>query len=275
MSGLDLSVEVTRDPVCFPRRFLALGRPQTEIEAIAFFSAALAYGSVSQFMRVISQVLTACDHRFLDLVQDRVKIAQWPGYRLSTGREIAALAHGIGRVINDRGSLWASFSRGWNPEENIHSGLFSLRDDLIHATEEAFGEPLTPGARHLLPNPALGGCVKRLCIFVRWLARPDDGIDLGLWREIPGAALVVPLDRHISGIARNLGMLNRGTDDWKAAVEVTDALRRFDQRDPLRYDFALCHLGISKSCTHGRNPELCRACGLSGLCRAGSSSSGK
>ncbi|MBF0501725.1 MAG: TIGR02757 family protein [Candidatus Riflebacteria bacterium] len=268
---LDIAAETAHDPVSFPRRFLALGRSRQEIEAVAFFSAALAYGSVDQFMPVIARVLAASDDRFLDLIMNRLSIPVWPGYRLSTNREIAALARGIGRVIERRGGLWESFAAGWKPDENIHSGLASLRSDLARETEEALGEPLTQGARHLLPDPSLGGCVKRLCIFLRWVARPDDGVDLGIWREIPGAALVVPLDRHIARLSRNLGLLTRRTDDWKAAVEITDALRRFDPVDPLRYDFALCHLGISKSCTHGRNPDDCRSCGLAGLCLQGNS----
>jgi hypothetical protein len=36
------------------------------------------------------------------------------------------------------------------------------------------------------PSPATGSACKRLCMFLRWMVRPDDGIDLGLWHEIPG-----------------------------------------------------------------------------------------
>ncbi|MCC6347322.1 MAG: DUF2400 family protein, partial [Nitrospirales bacterium] len=30
---------------------------------------------------------------------------------------------------------------------------------------------------------------------------------------------------------------------------ITDALKKFDPEDPLKYDFALCHQGITKACT--------------------------
>ena len=36
----------------------------------------------------------------------------------------------------------------------------------------------------------------------------------------------------------------RRTADWKAARLITDRLARFDRTDPVRYDFAICRLGI-------------------------------
>jgi hypothetical protein len=32
--------------------------------------------------------------------------------------------------------------------------------------------------------------------------------------------------------------------DWKAAVELTAALRKLDKRDPVKYDFALFNMGV-------------------------------
>jgi uncharacterized protein (TIGR02757 family) len=59
--------------------------------------------------------------------------------------------------------------------------------------------------------------------------------------------LVVPLDVHVSRVARELGLLQRKQDDWRAAVELTDALKRYDPADPVRFDFALFGAGVSRS----------------------------
>ena len=46
----------------------------------------------------------------------------------------------------------------------------------------------------------------------------------------------------------------------------TDGLRRFDARDPLRYDFALAHLGISGRCPRRRVPAVCAECPIRRIC---------
>jgi len=43
------------------------------------------------------------------------------------------------------------------------------------------------------------------------------------------------------------GLSRRKSADWKMAVEVTEALRRVDPEDPVRYDFALFNWGMQKA----------------------------
>ncbi len=84
----------------------------------------------------------------------------------------------------------------------------------------------------------------------------DRDIDLGVWTAIPKRKLVIPLDTHIARISRCLGLLKRKSQDWKAAVEITEALKKFDPDDPVKYDFALCHHGISGHC-RGKSEQCC------------------
>jgi uncharacterized protein (TIGR02757 family) len=86
----------------------------------------------------------------------------------------------------------------------------------------------------------------------------DRDIDFGIWKEIPKSKLIIPLDTHIARISRCLGFTARKSQDWKTAVEVTGALKKLDPEDPMKYDFALCHHGISGLC--GRGEENCRTC---------------
>lgn len=253
------------DPVQFPRKYFSKNCTREEVEAIAVFSAMLAYGKVDLFLGVINKVLTLCHDRFLDLCLGRIEIPDWPKYRLSTGKDIQAFVLSLGKVISTKGSIKNAFLEGWKKDGSIREGLSTLQQSILNGTPRRF-LPHPHGLRHLQPDPAAGGCVKRWQMFLRWMVRPDDGIDLGLWPEIPTAKLLVPLDRHISRFARNLGFTTRGSDDWKTAEEVTKALAKFCPEDPVKYDFALCHLGISGECTHGKNPASCASCGLFAFC---------
>ena len=80
-------------------------------------------------------------------------------------------------------------------------------------------------------------------LYIRWMVRRDS-LDLGLWKDISPSSLVMPIDTHVAKISRNLGLTQRTQADWKMAEEVTQSLKLFDPRDPVKYDFALCHWGM-------------------------------
>ncbi len=82
-------------------------------------------------------------------------------------------------------------------------------------------------------------------MFLRWMVRPPkEGIDFGLWSEMPTSALLIPLDVHSGRVARALGLLTRKQNDFKAVEELTESLRGFDADDPVKYDFALFGMGV-------------------------------
>lgn len=256
------------DPVQFPRWFFDKKRHQSEIEAVAVFSAMLAYGSAAQFTKKIRETLDNCNWNFLELITGKNRENfNWPGYRLSTSSEIGAFASAMGNLIRREGSIRAVFAKGFMPGKNIQEGLSSLRNAIRDEVIKIKGD-ISRGTAHLLPDPASGGCAKRWHMFLRWMVRKDDGVDMGLWQEVSPASLIIPLDRHISRIARNLGLTSRASDDWQTAVEISERLKEYAPDDPIRYDFSLCHLGIAGRCTHGKDQSLCRQCILSPACRA-------
>ena len=77
----------------------------------------------------------------------------------------------------------------------------------------------------------------------------------------------MPVDTHIHKLGRNLGFTRRKGATWKAAEDITAALRRFDPEDPVKYDFALCHLGMLQRCPSRRDPVRCEGCGIIEVCR--------
>ena len=82
-------------------------------------------------------------------------------------------------------------------------------------------------------------------MFLRWMVRQDDcGVDFGIWKKIKPSQLICPTDVHVARVARKLQLLKRKQNDWQAALELTDNLRKFDPTDPAKYDFALFSLGV-------------------------------
>jgi uncharacterized protein (TIGR02757 family) len=188
-------------------------------------------------------------------------------HRFNTGADIALLCRVLRAMSEEAGSLERFFLTGDDPRSPDIGGalaVFSGRAVEL-ATRVAPRQASGTGFRYLFPSPAGGSACKRLCMLLRWLCRPDDGIDLGLWQAVSPARLVLPLDTHTARIARLLGLSARRNSDWKMALEVTASLRRFDPADPVRFDFALAHLGISEGCS-GKKGEICILCPVAGMC---------
>ena len=77
-----------------------------------------------------------------------------------------------------------------------------------------------------IANPAKGSAAKRIHMFLRWMVRKDkNGVDFGLWTDIPTSKLSCPLDVHTGNIARKLGLLKRKQNDQKALRELDEQLR--------------------------------------------------
>lgn len=260
---------VSADPVQFQRRFFDDGKSREEVEAVAVFSAMLSYGSAAQFTKKIAAIMKSCNMQFLKLITSKPDPKfPWVGYRMSTAEEISIFAYSIGNVIKKYGSIKNAFLEGYNKNNNTIDGLSSLRN-AIYAKAEKLINPVPHGIKHLLPDPDAGGCCKRWHMFLRWMVRKNDGVDVGIWNEIPASKLIIPLDTHISKISRNLGLTSRNSNDLKTALEITGKLRECCPEDPIKYDFAICHLGIGGKCTYGKDTELCKKCLLAELCKVG------
>ena len=77
------------------------------------------------------------------------------------------------------------------------------------------------------------------------MVRKDNkGVDFGIWKNISPSILSCPLDVHSGNVARKLGLLLRTQNDHKAVLELDRKLRKFDDSDPVKYDFALFGLGV-------------------------------
>lgn len=261
-----------RDPLELPRRY----RAREDVEVAALLSAALAYGRVDLFKPRLEGLLArlgpspgACarDASPGELSRRCAEFA----YRMTGPAEVASLLLAAGALLRRDGSLGAAFARAFREagEPTVRGALGRFLDDLLSVDMRpvAGGPPPSRRLKHLLPHPARGSACKRLNLFLRWMVRGPDGVDLGLWREVPAAALVIPLDTHVHRIAGLIGLTRRKDLSWRTAEEITARLRALDPHDPVRYDFALSHLGISGDCPSRRDDRKCAPCPLRPVCR--------
>ena len=97
------------------------------------------------------------------------------------------------------------------------------------------------------------------------MIRPEDGVDMGLWKSLDPRRLVIPLDTHLYRIGWGLRMTEQKSPGLAAARDLTAFLRRLDPKDPVRFDFCLSRLGILDQCS--RRAPARRLCPLYGYCR--------
>lgn len=276
--GFDVTARLLADPVEFPRRYADPG----DAEVAGLLAACLAYGRADLFKPKIEWVLRlaapspAAFAARLSRDPDASALSGFR-YRFNTGEDVAALLAAAGWVRERHGSLGARFA-ALLEQAQVDQPAAPLREALSRFAGEVREAPPTVallgarggrGIRHLCPDPGAGGAAKRWNLYLRWMVRGPDGVDLGLWKGVPTSALVVPLDTHVARVARRLGLTRRRDLSWRTAEEVTAGLRVADPLDPVRFDFALCHLGMSGHCPPRRLPERCATCRLVAGCEAG------
>jgi uncharacterized protein (TIGR02757 family) len=260
------------DPVELPHRY---SHPR-DIEVAALLSASLAYGRADLFKPKVEGLLAsmgASPAAFALGLTPR-KAGELLGgfvYRFNVGTDIAVLLMGAGKILRQRGSLEALFLEQLNAHRSLHDALSGFTGALRSVPMRALRRELGPerGLDHLLPFPLGPGAAKRLNLFLRWMVRGPDEVDFGIWRNVAPSKLLVPVDTHVGRIARYLGLTRRKDLSWKTAEEITASLRRIDSADPVRYDFALCHHGMSGNCPPTPRPLTCSRCALRQACLVG------
>lgn len=259
----DFQRRLLHDPIEFPHRYK---NPQ-DIEITAFIATCLAYGKVELFKSVLEQLFAKMGpspHDFLLTASVAKQKKTFCGikYRFNETEDIVCLFIILRNILKQYGSLHGLFKKYYHDgDRTIENGLAGFMEAARSADSSAvYGKNIKPaGLMQFFSSPLQGSACKRANLFLRWMIRDRD-IDFGLWKDIPKNRLVIPLDTHIARISRCLGFTSRKSQDWKMALEITGALKRYDPEDPLKYDFALCHHGISGVCKGREDPEACRSC---------------
>ncbi len=268
----NLLERINSDPIEFPHRYK---RPE-DVEVIGLIASSLAYGKVTLFKPVLERIFKIMGESPSDFllhfdIKKNVHLFSDIKYRMNKNEDILCLIYFISVVLKGYGSLQRLFMNFYNPmDDDIGSALSGFVDYFLKIdTSAVYGKDIKPfGLLQLFPSPVKGSTCKRFNMFLRWMVRSGDGVDLGIWNEIPASKLIIPIDTHIARIGRNIGLTKRKNADWRMAKEMTENLKIFDPDDPVKYDFALCHMGISGECPTVASIEKCGKCNLSDICIA-------
>ena len=253
------------DPLAIVREY----SDERDQEIVGLFAAALAFGGVKQIMRSVRDLMQRMGgqpYRFVsgfDPGRDGTSLADWY-HRFIRGADVAALCWSVRRRLAEHGSLGSYFLAGMCDDDRDIGGALTRFVDGLRDIAEC---PVVPGAhfRHLLSSPRDGSACKRMNLYLRWMVRRESP-DLGLWTGVPTSHLVIPVDTHIARISRNIGLTKRATSNWNMAREITDRLADIDAADPVKFDYALCRLGILDHCPRRRDPHRCADCVIRDIC---------
>jgi uncharacterized protein (TIGR02757 family) len=257
------------DPIQIVRRY----QRDDDREIVGFIAAALAFGRVSSVLQSIERVVAvigpepAAYVRRFDARRDGSAFAGIV-HRWTREADIVALLWLLRQMLDRSGSVEGFFLEGDDAaSEDIAPALdiFSTRAMALDL-RAAYGRvPKRPGVCYFFPRPSAGSGCKRLNLFLRWMVRRD-ALDLGVWRRVSPARLIVPLDTHVIRVGRCLRLTAYTSPGWRMARDITASLRRLDPDDPVKYDYSLCHLGMMNACGFNR-AQADSQCPLRGVCR--------
>ncbi len=266
ISRYETETALALDPIAVPLRFT----DPMDREVAAFVAAHLAYGKVAPMLRAIEKVLAPLGTMPAEFLRRREEQAirteieealrGWV-WRFHTSQDMVQWLLAWKRLDAESGAgleIHLLPRAGESADAALSRLVQRLRGEL----------PQTYGLRFNLPDPLEGASCKRWRMFLRWMVR-ESWPDFGLWTRYPKDQLVIPVDTHVARIARYIGLTKRATVDGAMAAEITASLKKRDRLDPLKYDFAISHLGILGDCPGVRALPDCKPCPLVGVCRAG------
>jgi uncharacterized protein (TIGR02757 family) len=240
------------DPIQIVRRYAR----DDDREIVGLAAASLAFGRVSSVLQSIERMAAvmgaapAAYVRRFDCRRDGPAFADIV-HRWTGGNDLVALLWVARQMIDRAGSVEGFFLEGYDAAaDDVESAIesFSTRA-LALDLKSAYGRvPRRPGVCFFFPRPSTGSACKRMNLYLRWMVRRD-ALDLGVWRRVSPAKLIVPLDTHVIRVGRQLRLTRYASPGWRMARDITASLRRLEPSDPVKYDYSLCHLGM-------RHPKL-------------------
>jgi len=238
------SVEfIENDPICIPHSFVK----KQDIEIAGFFAATLAWGFRKTIINKCRELFELMDNQPYEFMlhhsEKEARTLLHFKHRTFNSIDMAYFLDWFQWYYRHHGSLEDAFT------DHLKKGDKNVENALIGFSDLFFSLPDAPDrTRKHIATPARGSSCKRLNMYLRWMVRHDDnGVDFGIWKKIKPSQLICPVDLHVERVARKLGLIGKAKADWKGAVELTEKLKEFDPKDPVKYDFALFGLGIMEN----------------------------
>jgi uncharacterized protein (TIGR02757 family) len=229
---------IEHDPISIPHIFSR----KEDIEIAAFLTATIAWGNRKSIIANSRRLVMLMDDAPYDFVMnfETADLQRFNGFvhRTFSAEDCRFFLRSLQKIYRQRHGLESCFSID-TQDAGLARNIIQFREVFLSTRHKARSE------KHI-SDPAKNSACKRLCMFLRWMVRsPKEGVDFGIWKSIRPSQLMLPMDVHASRVARQLGLLTRKQNDWKAVEEVTANLRQYDPLDPVKYDFALFGAGVS------------------------------
>lgn len=231
---------IASDPISIPHSF----RKKQDIEISGLFAAVLAWGQRVTIIKKCKELLGYMDndpHQFvLHHTDSDLKPLHAFKHRTFNTTDTLYFLHFLKWYYLTHQSLEEAFKVS-EEDKTVERGLVNFYQTFCSLRE------FPDRTKKHIATPERKSTCKRLNMYLRWMVRQDDkGVDFGVWKNISPSQLICPCDLHVDRVARKLKLIKRKQTDWHTAIELTTNLRRFDQADPVKYDFALFGLGIEE-----------------------------
>lgn len=231
---------ILNDPIRIPHKF----SKKEDIEISAFIAAILAWGQRKTIINKSNELLNYMDNSPHEFIlnfksQDLIPFEKFK-HRTFNGTDALYFMEALQFIYRQHGGLEKAFSIGLKKtDQNIKNSLASFKE-LFFSIED-----YPERTKKHIASPVSSSACKRINMFLRWMVRKDkQGVDFGIWNDISSSQLICPCDVHVERVARHLGLISLPKPNWKLAEELTNNLREFDKKDPVKYDFALFGLGV-------------------------------
>ena len=224
------------DPVQFPHRYTDI----RDIEIVSFLVATIAWGNRKMILNNANKMLEIMGKSPYDYVMSGGWEKLEDGkcvHRTFFGRDLKYYCKGIKGINGVKGVKGVNGLEDvfYNEEHDVWRGIENFRSLMAEAngvTSKHISNPCCEA-------PMKGSACKRLHMALRWLVRDDGIVDLGVWKRLKPKDLMIPLDVHVARVSRELGLIDRKSNDRTTVELLTSKLREFDSEDPVKYDFAL------------------------------------
>lgn len=230
---------IENDPIQIPHRFSL----KQDIEIAGFLAATISWGNRKSIINSADKMLDIMGNSPYDFVmnyseKDLEDIQDKSIHRTFNGQDFSYFIKQFNRIYKENESLESLFEVK-EPENNFLHAIERFRNGFLETEKHRSHKHIS--------SPYKNSSAKRIIMFLRWMVRKDKrGVDFGIWENIDQKNLSIPLDVHTGNISRKLGLVSRTQNDWKTVEELDAAIRKFDEADPAKYDFALFGLGVTK-----------------------------
>jgi uncharacterized protein (TIGR02757 family) len=229
---------IETDPIQIPHQFTK----KEDIEIAAFLTSQIAWGNRKMIIKNAETLMKLMCYKPYDFILNFTpkenKQLEGFAHRTFNSSDLIYFCSSLQNIYTNHKGLEAVFTNGFQFNNTIYSSIKHFREVFFELKHEQ-------RVKKHIADVTKNSAAKRINLFLMWMVRNDNrGVHFGLWKGIPASSLKLPLDIHSGNTSRALKLLNRKQNDWKAVEEITENLKKFDEADPVKYDFALFGLGV-------------------------------